>query len=103
MIHGAQPDFLVVCDQPGRARMRHGPYHEPPNLERTLDAALEAAALTNPSVRAVGFSLNTSLMEEQPARLLLHDVERQFELPATDPVRYGIGNVVDRLLEDGGA
>ncbi|HVS16848.1 MAG TPA: N-acetyltransferase DgcN [Thermoanaerobaculia bacterium] len=102
LIHGAQPDWLVVCHDPSRPHMRHVPHLELPSLARTMAACLEAATLTNPAVRCLGFALNTSRMAETAARDLLASIEREHGLPATDPVRFGVATLGQRLLAEEG-
>src|SRR5690606_9078714 len=60
LLHGAQPDALVLCHEPGRAHMRGLPHYPVPDLKTCLEANLEAARLTNPDVIAVGVAVNTS-------------------------------------------
>ncbi len=98
LIHGAQPDFLVVCHEPTREHMRHLPHQPMPSLERTVEAALDAARLTNPGVRAAGFAINTSRLAEDQARSYLDDVGARFALPSTDPIRFGVATLVEQLL-----
>ena len=102
LIHGAQPDWLVLCHEPTRPHLRHAPHMRLPSLEKTLRASLDAAALTNQSVRCLGFSLNTSRLDEEAARELLESVERRHGLPAVDPVRFGVGALGDRLVAEEG-
>ena len=99
LIHGAQPDFLVLCSDPTREIMRQTRSFEPPSLTIALKSALSAARLTNPEVRALGCSLNTSLLSPQEAEGCLARAEEELGLPAVDPVRVGVGRLVDQLPE----
>lgn len=98
LLHGAQPDALVLTHEPGRSHMRGLPDHPIPGLRECLDANLRAARLTNPEVRAVGVSLNTSGMSADEARALCAKVSAELELPCTDPVTMGVESIVDHLL-----
>ncbi len=102
LIHGAQPDALVLCHHPQRTEMRHSPGFALPTLELALETALGAARLTSPSVVAVGVSVNTSEMSEDGALELLETIQTQMGLPAVDPVRGGVGTIVDHLLAEHG-
>lgn len=97
LLHGAQPDALVLCHEPGRPHMRGLPHYRLPGLRDTLEANLAAARLTNPDVVAVGVSLNTSKLSAEDAARACAEVEDQLGLPAQDPMRDGVARIVDRL------
>jgi D-glutamate N-acetyltransferase len=97
LLHGAQPDLLVMCHEPGRPHMRGLPHYRLPHLGACLEANLSAARLTNPDVKLLGFSLNTSLLDASAAERALRDVENQFGLPAVDPLRTGVAKLVDAI------
>ena len=98
LIHGAQPDALVLCHEPTRKHMRGLPGYALPDLRLCLDRNIEAAQLTNPAVRAVGLSINTAGLEPSAARDYLRQTEDRIGLPCDDPVRTGVGRIVDRLI-----
>jgi uncharacterized NAD-dependent epimerase/dehydratase family protein len=98
LLHGAQPEALVLCHEPGRPHIRGVPGRPVPDLALCLERNLEAARLTSPDVRAVGICLNTSAMDEETAKRLCAVIEGQMDLPCTDPVRFGVETIVDRLL-----
>jgi uncharacterized NAD-dependent epimerase/dehydratase family protein len=97
LIHGAQPDALVLCHEPTRAHMRGLRHQKLPGLRECLDACLQAARLTNPAVRAVGVSVDTHNLPEAERTACLARIEAELGLPATDPIAFGIGRIVDRL------
>jgi uncharacterized NAD-dependent epimerase/dehydratase family protein len=97
LIHGAQPDALVVCHEPTRPHMRGLPGYKLPDLKLCIDRNVEAAQLTNPAVKCVGISVNTSGLDGAAARDYLRQTEDQLGLPCVDPVRTGVGPIVDRL------
>ena len=98
LIHGSQPDALVVCHEPTRPHMRGLPTYKLPDLKLCIDRNVEAAQLTNPAARCVGISVNTAAMESGAARDYLRHTEDELGLPCVDPVRTGVGPIVDRLL-----
>ncbi|WP_423605115.1 N-acetyltransferase DgcN [Sphingomonas sp. MS122] len=97
LLHGAQPDALVLCHEAGREIMRHMKTHPVPSLELCLDRNLEAARLTNPDVVAVGVALNTAGLDADAATDACAAVEERLGLPCQDPVRHGVSWIVDRL------
>jgi uncharacterized NAD-dependent epimerase/dehydratase family protein len=98
LLHGSQPDALVLCHEPTRQHMRGLPGCPLPDLARCLEANLVAARLTNPEVKAVGVALNTSNVSEQEARASCREISARLGLPCTDPVTMGVESIVDNLL-----
>ncbi|PQM26035.1 DUF1611 domain-containing protein [Sphingopyxis lindanitolerans] len=98
LVHGSQPDAMVICHEAGRTELQgyEGDF-ACPSLRAALDVHLAAARLTNPAVRGVGVSLNTSLLDEGAARDALKRAEDEMGLPACDPLRWGAGAIVDHL------
>jgi uncharacterized NAD-dependent epimerase/dehydratase family protein len=97
LIHGAQPDALVVCHEPTRPHMRGLPTYKLPDLKLCIERNIEAAQLTNPAVRCVGLSVNTAGLDPGAARDYLRQTEDNLALPCVDPVRNGVGALVDNL------
>lgn len=97
LIHGGQPDALVLCDEPTRTHMRGLPDYQLPSLEALRDLALTMARVVNPKVYVAGISINTAGMAEAEARDHLAAVEARMGLPAVDPFRTGAGRLVDAL------
>ncbi len=98
LLHGAQPDALVICHDPVRPHMRGLPHYPLPGLAQTIEANLNAARLTNEHVQVVGIALNTSAMPEDEAKALCARIEAEFALPTSDPYRFGVETILDRLL-----
>ena len=97
LIHGAQPDALVLCHEPTRTHMRGLPDYSIPDLQVCMDACLAAARLTNPAARFVGVSVNTAKLDEAEALQVLAEIEASLGLPAVDPVRQGVGRLLEQL------
>jgi len=100
LIHGAQPDALVLCHEPTRRHMRGLPRQPMPSLEETVELCLKTARLTNKKARFVGVSINTSKLAADAAQGLLAKIEMRLGLPAIDPIRIGVARIVDRLLAE---
>ena len=98
LIHGGQPDALVICHEPTRQHMRGLPGYKLPSIEAVRDMALALARVANPDCVAVGVSINTQAMTEDAARACLTEVEERTGLPATDPFRFGAGKLVDAMV-----
>ena len=97
LVHGGQPDALILCHEPTRTHMRGLPGYTPPTLEMLRDTALPLAQVGNPECRIIGISVNTQHMGEEAARAYLSEVSDRMGLPATDPYRFGSDVLVDAL------
>ena len=99
LLHGAQADAFVVCHEPTRTTMR-GVAHPLPTIQEVIDLTVQLGRLTNPDIRPVGIAVNTQTLGEAEARKLLDDLAAEHGLPATDPVRFGVEGLVDRIVAE---
>ena len=97
LLHGAQPDVLVLCHEPTRTHMRGLSGYALPELKDCLEVNLAAARLTNPAVAAAGVAVNTSEMTDGTAEGLLRRIEDDLGLPAVDPFKDGVAAIVASL------
>ena len=98
LLHGAQPEAIVLCHDPARSHMRGLPGRDLPDLAECLAANLQVARLTSPNVRAVGVCLNTSALDTATARRLCAETEDALGLPCTDPIAFGVEPLIDEIL-----
>jgi uncharacterized NAD-dependent epimerase/dehydratase family protein len=98
LLHGAQPDFFVVCHEPTRTSMR-GVEHPLPSIAEVIEATVRLGRLTNPRIRPLGIAVNTAALAEDAAEQSLQQTSAEYALPAVDPIRTGVGPLVDRLQE----
>ncbi|MHC2087590.1 N-acetyltransferase DgcN [Methylobacterium sp. WCS2018Hpa-22] len=99
LLHGAQADAFVVCHEPSRTTMR-GVKHSLPSIQQVIDLTIQLGSLTNPAICPVGIAVNTQKLPEDEAQTLLQDLTRDHGLPATDPVRFGVDGIIDRMLAE---
>lgn len=97
LIHGGQPDALILAHEPTRTHMRGLPDYSLPTLEQLRDTALPMAHVVNPKCQVAGISVNTQHFGEDEALSYLEGVEKRMGLPAVDPFRQGAGRLVDAL------
>ena len=97
LIHGAQPDALVVCHEAGRPHMRSMPHFPVIDIPTCIEANLTAARLTNPDVKCVGASINTVGLSEREGRDFCKRVSDETGLPAVDALRDGVAALVDNI------
>ena len=101
LIHGGQPDALVLCHEPTRDHMRGLPGYQLPSMVAVRDLALSLAKVANPACQVVGISVNTQHLSEAEAKTYLATVESELGLPAVDPFRHGAERLVDALAAVG--
>ena len=97
LIHGGQPDALILCHEPTREHMRGLPGYALPSLEAVRDMALPLARVANPACEVVGVSINTQHLSEAEAEAYLAEVEARLGLPAVDPFRQGAARLAEAL------
>lgn len=99
LVHGGQPDALILCHEPTRTHMRGLPGYELPSLQTLRDTALPLAQVGNPECQVIAISVNTQHMGEEEAVSYLAGLEAEMGLPATDPFRFGAAKLVDALAK----
>ena len=97
LVHGGQPDALILCHEPTRTHMRGLPSYQQPTLATLRDVALQLARVANPACQVVGISVNTQHMSEDEAVAYLAKVESEMGLPTVDPYRHDAARLVDAL------
>jgi uncharacterized NAD-dependent epimerase/dehydratase family protein len=97
LVHGSQPDALVMCHFEGRPHMRGLPDYPLPELEAAMDMHLQAARVTSREARFVGVSVNTSALSAADSEAVLARYAAQTGLPCVDPLRTGVAPIVDSL------
>ena len=95
LLHGSQPDVIVVCHEPARKCVIGHPEYALPSIEETIDLALRLGRRTNPAIRCAGVSLNTSQMDAPSAERLMQKGSERLGLAVADPMRGG--TMFDRL------
>jgi len=100
LIHGSQPDAVVLCHDAGREEVLglEGCFPVPP-IDEVIDMVVHAARVTNPGCACVGISVNTSAMTDEERSAYLADLESNYGLPCADPVATGMSAIADALLE----
>jgi len=99
LVHGSQPDALVLCHDPTRRGIGGYPGFAIPPLDEALDTYLRAARLTNPRARFVGIALNTSKLSATDSATKLATTAESLGLPCVDPIRTGVAAIVDALVD----
>ncbi len=97
LVHGGQPDALILSHEPTRTHMRGLPDYQQPSLEELRDTALILARVVNPDVKVVGIAINTQHLSDAEATELCKEIEERMGLPTVDPYRHGADRLVVAL------
>lgn len=97
LLHGSQPDAIVLCHDPSRSHLLGWPDYPIPDPIRCINAVLSSAKLTNPHVRCVGICVNTSQLEQAEKAPVLRELSQKTGLPCIDPLTEDIEYLVDSL------
>lgn len=97
LLHGSQPDYLVICHEVGRDAIVGVEGFAVPSIQACMEANVSACQLVNPDVAVAGICVNTSSMTGPDAEAYLHETAQSLGLPACDPFRTGVAPIVDRL------
>lgn len=97
LLHGSQPDVLILCHAAGRTTIDGYPDFPLPSLAECIDINLRMARLTNPAVRCAGVSINTFNLPEEARGEYLRNTSRDLGLPCFDPVMTGAYELVRHL------
>jgi len=89
LLHGSQPDVIVLCHDPTRATMLGYPGYPLPGLLEAIDLTLRLGARVNPGIRCAGVSMNTSRLDDAEALRTIEDAAASLRLRVADPIRGG--------------
>ncbi|MGB1197932.1 MAG: N-acetyltransferase DgcN [Thalassotalea sp.] len=98
LLHGSQPDALVICHDLNRTHMRGLPNSQFPSIEATIALNLQAAQLTNKNAKVVGIAINTSSVSVEDGQDLCAQLSEKFGLPCVDPLRDSADDIVKALI-----
>jgi uncharacterized NAD-dependent epimerase/dehydratase family protein len=98
LLHGSQPDAIVLCHDPSRRTIDEYPDFPIPDLQTAIDDYLRAGRLTNPGIRCVGIAINSSSLSDAESNEYFRRLTAELGLPVCDPVRTGVGAIAAALL-----
>ncbi len=98
LLHGSQPDALILCHDPFRTEIDEYPGFVIPPINEVIDLHLMLARRTNPNAKCVAIALNTSSVSEAEGEKICADYETKYGLPAFDPMRSNLRRIVDVVV-----
>jgi uncharacterized NAD-dependent epimerase/dehydratase family protein len=102
LLHGSQPDGFVVCHDPLRKTVSGWEHYNLPALQECIDTHVLMGRRTNPDIRCVGITVNTSALPAGERRRYLDGLEAETGLPCCDPVSDGCGAIVEHIRREFG-
>ena len=99
LIHGSMPDAMIFCHIAGATTIEGYTYCPLPSLSRMIQFNEDTVSWVRPErpCKVVGLSIITQGLSDEAARNALRQAEDETGLPATDPLRFGVANLMDAL------
>jgi uncharacterized NAD-dependent epimerase/dehydratase family protein len=97
LYHGSAPHLLVLCHKSVQRYIEDDERYPIPPLSELVELHERTALLARPA-RVAGIALNTRGLDDAEAAAAVEAAEAETGLPATDPVRFGAGSLVDAVL-----
>lgn len=98
LLHGSQPDAIVVCHDATRTAVSGWPDYLVPSVADCIDLNLVLGRRTNPTVRCPGVCVNTSQLQPAERTSYLESLSSEIGLPCVDPVIDGCVPIAELLL-----
>jgi uncharacterized NAD-dependent epimerase/dehydratase family protein len=97
LLHGTQPDGLILCYESARPEIHNYPGMKFPTLQKVREIYEQMANLMNPC-RVIGVVMNSRCITATEADAERQRVEQELGLPAVDVFRHGVQPLVDAVL-----
>jgi len=99
LLHGSQADAFVVCHDATRTAVSGWEHFTLPSIRDTIDQHVMLGRRTNPGIRCVGISINTSKLASGERLDYLANLSRETGLPCVDPIIDGCGAIVNNIRQ----
>ncbi len=97
LLHGSQPDAIVVCHEANRQQIGGWPGYSLPSVSQCIERNLLEGRLTNPAIQCVGVCVNTSMLSDPERESYLSALAEELNLPCVDPIIHGCDDIVTRI------
>ncbi len=92
VMSGSLPDGLVLCHT-----VSNNNFGEIASIIRKQYEIIKMLSVEDNPPQVIGLSLNTAILNESEAKDLLELLEREFSIPAVEPVRYGCNSLIRKI------
>lgn len=97
LLHGSQADAFVVCHDATRTLISGWEHYSLPSLQEAIEQHIMLGRRTNPDIRCVGISVNTSRLPTDQRATYLAGLRGETGLPCIDPMIDGCGAIVEYI------
>jgi len=97
LIHGSQPDAMVLCHAVGRTVIDEYEDYPVPDLRDCIAQYEQVARVTNAAATVVAISLNTQSLDDARALSACNELSILSGLPCLDPMRHALDPILDVL------
>jgi uncharacterized NAD-dependent epimerase/dehydratase family protein len=98
LLHGSQPDALILCHDPFRTEIDEYPGFAIPPIQEVIDLHVALARRTNAKVTCVAIALNTSAVNCDEGEKICALYEQRYGIPVFDPMRSNLARIVDAVV-----
>ncbi len=98
ILHGALPDFMVLCHEPARKFVAGSTFPFP-----ALDIAIsQYESMVSPykKTKVTGVALKCPELTGQNCQKEMNRIESWLGVPTTDPMQFGVSRLVDAILNE---
>lgn len=99
LLHGSQPDAFVLCHDATRSVISGWEHCALPSIDAAINQHVQMGSLTNPDIRCVGISVNTSALPAAERKNYLASLAEETGLPCVDSMLDGCGAIVERIQQ----
>ena len=99
LLHGSQPDAFVLCHDATRTAVSGWEHYALPVIQECIDQHVLIGRRTNPDIRCVGISVNTSNLPTDARLDYLENLNAETGLPCIDPLIDGCHAIVEHVRQ----
>lgn len=99
LLHGSQPDAFVLCHDATRTVTSGWEHYALPPIQECIDQHVLVGSRTNPGIRCVGISVNTSALPADKRLAYLAKLSEETGLPCVDPLIDGCAAIVEHIKQ----
>jgi len=99
LLHGSQADAFVLCHDASRSVVSGWEHYTLPSIREAIDLHVSMGSRTNPDIRCIGISVNTSSLPADKRLDYLARLSEEFRLPCVDPLIDGCGPIVTHIRQ----